>query len=116
MEGIECVRVTGKKLESGVAHAWNKVKLGGRWYIIDVTSGGTLTGDEEVLSYVYFMMTDKAYETICSADAGPAAGIKCDAEYDIYEQRGLLAETPEEAAALIKNYIENAPGADRRSN
>ena len=109
IEGIECVRVTGKKSGSGVPHAWNKVKLGGKWYIVDVTSGGTLTGNEEVLSYVYFMMTDKAYEKVCRAGSDPAADIKCDTEYDIYEQRGLKADTPEKAASLLKNYIENAP-------
>lgn len=42
MEGIPCVRVVGKAGNSAAAatpHAWNKVKVGGEWYIADCTWG-----------------------------------------------------------------------------
>lgn len=36
MEGMQCMRVTGSF--SSAPHAWNKVKVGGQWYNVDVTS------------------------------------------------------------------------------
>ena len=36
MEGIQSMRVTGSF--SSAPHAWNKVKVGGQWYSVDVTS------------------------------------------------------------------------------
>jgi transglutaminase-like putative cysteine protease len=37
--GLECIVVTGSM--NGVGHGWNKVKLGGVWYNIDVTINAT---------------------------------------------------------------------------
>ena len=70
MEGIDCYRVTGvaRTGSSYGAHAWNKVKLNDKWYIVDITwteyslgpeSTGTLTRDMyEVLGHKYFMVND----------------------------------------------------------
>ncbi len=60
MEGIPCVRVTGEA--SGTGHAWNKVKIGGQWYIIDPTWGNTAndTQEWEYLSFQHFMISDDA--------------------------------------------------------
>lgn len=35
MEGIDCLRVMGMVSSGG--HAWNKVKLSGNWYVVDIT-------------------------------------------------------------------------------
>lgn len=35
MEGIDCLRVMGMAGSGG--HAWNKVKLSGSWYVVDIT-------------------------------------------------------------------------------
>ncbi len=109
MEGIECVRVTGRKCASGAAHAWNKIRLGGKWYVVDVTSGGTVTGGEEVLSYAYFMLSDEQYSYVATPDKGYGTDIKCTDEYDFYSRMGVRASTPEQAAALLKAYIRSAP-------
>ncbi|MBQ7224877.1 MAG: hypothetical protein IJX06_04940 [Clostridia bacterium] len=39
MLGLECVRVTGKANsgDGDFGHAWNKVKIDGKWYIVDCT-------------------------------------------------------------------------------
>lgn len=35
MEGIDCIRVMGSA--NGGGHAWNKVKIGYKWYVVDLT-------------------------------------------------------------------------------
>lgn len=51
--GITNIVVTGK-LEEG--HAWNKVLIEGEWYNVDTTSD--ICGENNVLSHVYFNLTD----------------------------------------------------------
>lgn len=73
MENIDCYRVTGMaNTTSGFgAHAWNKVKVNGSWYVADITwteytrtSGTTITGsnltqsDYEILGHSYFLVND----------------------------------------------------------
>lgn len=50
---IDNVVVTGRM---GDRHAWNKVKLDGEWYNVDVTSDAC--GKERVLSHIYFNLSD----------------------------------------------------------
>ena len=66
IEGFECMRVTGTAgtgRDSG-GHAWNKVKLYGKWYIVDCTWGDVsvqlFTGGDarESASHMYFLVTD----------------------------------------------------------
>lgn len=64
IEGIKSVRVTGSLASS--PHAWNKVRVGGVWYNIDVTAdaahysvGGS--GRHKQVSHGYFLLSDKAF-------------------------------------------------------
>lgn len=63
IEGIDCVRVTGDDGLGG-EHAWNKVKISGKWYLSDATWGNAPSSDKdgvkkEYLSYQYFLFTDR---------------------------------------------------------
>ncbi|MBO7156709.1 MAG: InlB B-repeat-containing protein, partial [Clostridia bacterium] len=40
IEGIEVIRVSGTM--QGIGHAWNKVKINGVWYMVDVTNDDTI--------------------------------------------------------------------------
>ena len=66
MEGIECIRVTGKNADN-VGHAWNKVKIENTWYNIDVTgddilteiqANGTVVTVVETLAHDKFLVSD----------------------------------------------------------
>ena len=64
MEGIECIRVTGKNADN-VGHAWNKVRIGDVWYNVDVTGDDILAsgilpngGIIETLAHDKFLVSD----------------------------------------------------------
>lgn len=62
VEGIPCVRITGKKAGSSgsVGHAWNKVFINNAWYIADATSDNVIVNNlGEILSLEYFLITDE---------------------------------------------------------
>ena len=83
IEGIECVQVSGVAKSSGVGHAWNKVRLNGRWYIVDATGGGVVVGGEkEMLTHRLFMCNDAYYST--NYTASEYNNLVADSEYSIY--------------------------------
>lgn len=62
--GVECIYVVGNTSgDNDGGHSWNKVKLDGEWYNVDVTwddpvpDGGS---NPDNISYAYFLITDKA--------------------------------------------------------
>ncbi len=66
--GLDAVRVTGTATNtSGVtsSHAWNQVKIDGKWYNVDVTwddpTASASYGDN--LSYVFFLVPDSEFYT-----------------------------------------------------
>ena len=86
IEGIPCVFVEGydTKNPSGVGHAWNKVYVDGAWYIVDVTSDGTIINNQfEVLSYKYFLIDEVTYSKEYTGNT--YTNIECNKKIDIYE-------------------------------
>lgn len=58
-EGIVCVNVNGKmKSDDTQWHEWNRVKVDGKWYNMDVTWDDPAYSDQ-VLLHDYFLITDK---------------------------------------------------------
>ncbi|MCR5322370.1 MAG: hypothetical protein K6E85_03745 [Lachnospiraceae bacterium] len=58
--GIEALIVGGKATDDhGTdSHAWNKVKVNGKWYTIDVTWDDPYPDDPSVIRYDYFLIKD----------------------------------------------------------
>lgn len=109
--GIETATVTGDA--DGEPHMWNKVKIDGQWYNIDITYAVT---DSEVGSYVrydYFCVTDEmlsesrsVYEQIY---VYPEATSE-DCNY--YVKNGLIADSWEDAKAMLMNQIAEVTKTD----
>lgn len=64
MAGVECVTVTGASFQNRENHAWNMVKLSGKWYCVDSTwdhiSGFQDDAIEELMPrYQYFNVTSQ---------------------------------------------------------
>lgn len=114
IEGIECIRVSGQM--GGTGHAWNKVRLGDDWYVVDVTSddvimtlGGVATKYEE-LRHTYFLTSDaKIASTHVQNDpaAAPVANGSynyCTATSNVYNtQSGLENNCLKKVVELAKD-------------
>ena len=72
IEGIETIRVSGTM--GGVGHAWNKVNVGGTWYMVDVTNDdsimtiSSLGKSFEILNHRYFLVSDESVSTTHDED------------------------------------------------
>lgn len=58
------------------AHAWNKVRIDGKWYNLDVTWNDPLPNRPHTVSYQYFLLSDKVFNknhVAANASAYPAA-------------------------------------------
>ena len=66
MEGIDCARISGYAVTnfSYGGHAWNKVKLDGKWYMVDITwaERGDSENMTETLSHYYFLIDHRDFE------------------------------------------------------
>ena len=59
--GIECIIIKGTSInQSGNIedHAWNKVKVNGKWYVMDVTWDDPIPDKPGRVKYHYFLVTD----------------------------------------------------------
>ena len=60
LSGIDCIRVSGTSTNSSGSsggHAWNKVKVDGTWYNVDVTWDDPVSS-RPILRYDYFLVSD----------------------------------------------------------
>ncbi|MBQ8568239.1 MAG: chitobiase/beta-hexosaminidase C-terminal domain-containing protein [Oscillospiraceae bacterium] len=59
LEGIQCVNVNGTAVGNDTEwHEWNRVKVDGKWYNMDVTWDDPV-GTPQILLHDYFLITDK---------------------------------------------------------
>lgn len=109
--GIECVRITGKIISSDVGHAWNKVKLDGKWYICDATSGGCIVDKDEAMSHAYLLISEDKYKTYAKTDGLYYNDYVCNTDYNVYNILKLsdgttslteVINSEDDAVALIK--------------
>lgn len=114
IEGIGCERVTGAY--SGVAHAWNKVTIGGKRYNVDITAdaanysvnAGKL---KKQLSHGFFMLSDETMRTfrprLHDYDASENVALE---DYDYYAEKtvtvggSVFSATVRDAAALNRIF------------
>ncbi len=69
--GMECNYVTGTT-KSGGAHAWNKIRVEGRWFLVDSCWDGSFTSatNPNNFSHNYFLVNDEEFKT--AGDGGHA--------------------------------------------
>lgn len=91
--GVECLRVTGDKVD-GELHAWNCVCLDGDWYYVDVTWDDPVFEEDAayVVSHEFFCVTEEELRRTHAipADAGLPACVSTACDY--FRVNGLYFE------------------------
>ncbi len=86
--GIECTMVTG---DAGGGHAWNLVKLDGKYYLSDPTWDDPVGKQEDTITYDYFNLNDKEMSVEHTADMAPLSVPKCqDTLYNYYHRNSYI--------------------------
>ncbi|WP_218154678.1 transglutaminase domain-containing protein [Paenibacillus sp. UNC496MF] len=102
MAGIEAYYVRGTA--GGGAHAWNKVKIDGSYYNLDVTWDDPVPDLEGRVAYGYFNVTDaELRRDHVWTDKLPKATAQA---YNYYVYNGLVADTPAAFEARVDAAIE----------
>lgn len=102
--GIETATVTGDA--DGQAHMWNKVKIDGKWYNVDVTYAVANSQGESYVRYDYFCVTD---EMLSSSRVIYEQSYEYPEAYDdslgYFEKNGLVAESWEDAKRILTEEL-----------
>ena len=117
IEGIPCVTVVGYQTNNptGVGHAWNNVYLHNAWYIVDVTSDGTVINSSfEVLSYNNFLVKEEDYNKkytgktfnniICNTDYNPYQLFEFE---DLFSSYDYVISSQHELNKIVKYFESN---------
>ncbi|MBP5308494.1 MAG: transglutaminase domain-containing protein [Clostridia bacterium] len=106
LEGIPAILLTGNM------HAWNRVMIGGEWYVVDATHADVHVDTREVFSYGSFMITDaeKTERGYTSADYADYAATT---EFNIFENITFTYNETDydlviDSAAELKTVLEYA--------
>lgn len=102
LAGIESHIVTGTA--NGGGHAWNKVKIDGEYYNLDVTWDDPVPDEPGRVTYSYFNVTDEELARNHQWDTSrwPAATAKT---YEYFEYMGLAVHSREELRERIVSAI-----------
>ena len=107
--GLECIVVEGISKE-GVAHSWNKVKIGEDWYNVDATNSSTAQIFSD--SYDMFNITDDLINIrYTETQIGGESSIEFEypiansIEADYYKMKGLYINSLNEIETVVNNHI-----------
>ncbi len=115
IEGIPATKVTGVGIQNGTSenHAWNKVQIGGSWYVVDATWGRA----SGYVSHKYFLVAEKdvVHDHIegvmgTSNTTYSVVDILADGSYDYYANTILygkdsLISDKDELKSILKAFI-----------
>ncbi len=108
MEGIETVQISGTSRRVG--HAWNKVKLGNDWYVVDATWGNMTTETtSEYTKHEYFLVNDIYIQGSHDESNNEEARIKTLAlgEFEFYKSITYVSEGITGLGNTYDYYIES---------
>jgi hypothetical protein len=101
---MDVFMMTGTLTANGTdePHAWNAVKVDGKWVYLDMTN--SLDGGKS-----YIMVSEKRLRNCFTFD--PPKGLNFDTEeYDIFNKNHLSFNTPKEAGEALTKLITDHPG------
>lgn len=84
IEGIPCVKILGP------GHAWNRIKLGNFWYVVDATFGNQqISGTKNsIADHAHFLISDAEKKALGNVGEN-YLNIKAEKSYDYYAKKSL---------------------------
>lgn len=102
--GIETAAVTGDA--DGLPHMWNKVKVDGKWYNIDVTYAVSGDGADDYIRYDYFCVPDKMLEESRTVYEQSYKYPEANSDGGSYfAKNGLVADSWDEAKIILRDEL-----------
>lgn len=105
--GVNCFMVTGQSLRTGEDHAWNMIKIGGRYAHVDVTWDAIYSQHSDACRYDYFGMTDAECAAEKAFSGFPPANDT--SNLDFFSSTGRLIENPTQLQEFLKKAIKEKP-------
>ncbi|MDF9825044.1 hypothetical protein M2475_001465 [Breznakia sp. PF5-3] len=101
--GLECISISGHmNADPDIRHAWNRVNIGGQWYIVDVT-----TNDGDAATNSVLLLSDAIGEKIYTEDEYFLLDDNLDDykanddKYEYYRYHGLYVNENEASSRFI---------------
>jgi hypothetical protein len=109
--GVECELVYGRASYNGYLqpHAWNRIKIEGKYYHIDVTWDDPVPDKGDAVSYTYFNLTDKAIAKDHQMLV-PTSKKSESLERNYFQVMGTLARSQAEAENMISKALSAGTG------
>ncbi len=103
--GIECICVSGKarsdpEIAAYESHCWNKVRINGVWYNVDVTFD--LTAPTEPVRHDYFLVSDSE---LAASHSPSSSSVPCNANGNYYGKKGYLYRDPDMLASWLVSHL-----------
>jgi hypothetical protein len=90
-------------------HAWNKIKIGKSWYVVDVTYDDTsLEESIGIYWYDYFMIADSEYVEVETDEKFIKEVKATNTKNSYYEMRKLTVDSTDAALTKFKSLIKNS--------
>ncbi len=119
IEGIECIQVSGVGVSnvgnatSNVSHAWNKVKIGAEWYVVDATWGNCSYNGVRYINHSFLLSSEADVSDSHQEKVGGlyCIGVLALGEYNYYADTATIGEydleidSDEELFAMVDWYL-----------
>jgi transglutaminase/protease-like cytokinesis protein 3 len=103
MLDIECDIITG--VADGESHAWNRVKIDGEYYLIDVTWNDPVTDNpSDRINYEYFNVTDEVL-SISHTPTRTQTKIANSTEHNYFYYNNLVVYSKDDFLAILEEAI-----------
>jgi len=107
--GIECEIVYGEAEANGVVekHAWNRVNIGGNYYLVDTTWASPFPDMPGMITYDYFNVTDEMISVSHTPFTVDENKRSVSERYNYFVYHNLLVHSQECIDNIIRTSLEN---------
>ena len=104
--GIECKGIIGYK-ENGGGHAWNQVKIGGRWFNVDLTNDRNDIIGKEDFDIRTILKTDAEFLNNSQYSLNQNERERCDTESIDFFREGESVPGEKTLGEAVRNFAKN---------